>query len=293
MDKEGKYIYCIIATSQERKFGPIGIGGRGDDVLTFGHNSLSMVVSSHPMALAIGSQTIVPRPITNLAVNSDNMLAHERVIEEVMKEFDSVLPVRFGTIASNADEIRNLLARRYGEFKNALRDLDHKVELGVKGVWKNMDVIFKEITQENKEIRKAKEEIQNDAGRKNIHPVRSRTPEASDDCLRQSVSNGVQAKMEVGKMVEKALEKKKEKEAERIVDALRRTSSDYKLNKTISNEMFVNAAFLVDKGREKEFDNIMDDLGEEHKDRVKFMYTGPLPVFNFVNIVIYPEEWEK
>ena len=99
--------------------------------------------------------------------------------------------------------------------------------------------------------------------------------------------------MEVGKLVEKALEKKKEKEAESIVDALRRTAFDYKLNKTIGDEMFVNAAFLVDKGREKEFDNIMCDLGEEHKRRVKFMYTGPLPVFNFVNIVIYPEEWEK
>ena len=57
--------------------------------------------------------------------------------------------------------------------------------------------------------------------------------------------------------------------------------------------MFVNASFLVDKGREKEFDNIMGDLSEEYKRKVKFMYTGPLPVFNFVNIVIYPEEWEK
>jgi len=256
MDKEGKYIYCIIATSQERNFGPIGIGGRGDDVLTFGHNDLSMVVSSHP--------------ITKFAVNSDNMLSHQRVIEEVMKEFDRVLPVRFGTIASNADEIRNLLGRRYRELKNALRDLDHKVELGVKGVWKNMDVIFKEVLDENKAIKITKEDIQSDRNKKNI-----------------------QAKMEVGKMVENALEKKKEEEAENIVDALRRTSSNYKLNKTVGDEMFVNAAFLVDKGREKEFDNIMDDLGEEHKDRVKFMYTGPLPVFNFVNIVIYPEEWEK
>ena len=99
--------------------------------------------------------------------------------------------------------------------------------------------------------------------------------------------------MEAGKLVEKALEKKKAKEAEKIVEAFRRTSFDYRLNKTIGDEMFVNAAFLVDKGREKEFDNIMCDLGEEHKRRVKFMYTGPLPVFNFVNIVIYPEEWEK
>jgi hypothetical protein len=256
IEKEGKYIYCIIATSQERNFGPIGIGGRGDDVLTFGYNDLSMVVSSHP--------------ITKFAVNSDNMLGHEKVIEAVMKEFDSVLPVRFGTIASNADEIRRLLDRRYREFKNALRDADHKVELGVKGIWKNMDAIFKEIVGENKAIKRTKEDIQNDKNKKNI-----------------------QAKMEVGKLVEKALEKKKEKEAERIVDVLRRTAVDYKLNKTVGDEMFVNAAFLVDKGREKEFDNIMDDLGDEHKERVKFMYTGPLPVFNFANIVIYLEEWEK
>ncbi|MEK7735507.1 MAG: GvpL/GvpF family gas vesicle protein, partial [Nitrospirota bacterium] len=87
--------------------------------------------------------------------------------------------------------------------------------------------------------------------------------------------------------------KKKEEEAEKIVDALRKTAFDYELNKTIGDEMFINAAFLVDKGREKEFDNIMDDLNNEYKNRIKFMYTGPLPVFNFVNIVIYPEEWEK
>jgi len=256
MEREGKYIYCIIGTTQERNFGSIGIGERGDEVLTIGYDELSMVVSNHP--------------ITKFVVNRENLLAHERVIEEVMREFDSVLPVRFGTIAASADEIRNLLDRRYREFKTLLKDMDHKVESGVKGVWKNMKIIFQEITQENKEIRKAKEEIQNDTNRKNI-----------------------QAKMEVGKMVEKALEKKKEKEAERIVDVLRRMAFDYKLNKTIGDDMFINAAFLSDKGREKEFDNVMDDLSDKYKERVRFMYAGPLPVFNFVNIVIYPEEWEK
>ncbi|MBI4684680.1 MAG: GvpL/GvpF family gas vesicle protein [Nitrospirae bacterium] len=254
MEQEGKYIYCIIATKQERNFGPIGIGG--EEILTIGHEDLSMVVSNHPM--------------TKFVVNRENMLAHEKVIEEVMKEFDSVLPVRFGTIASNADELRNLLDRRYREFKNLLRDMDHKIELGVKGIWKNMDVIFKEVVDENKAIKRTKEDIQNDKNKKNI-----------------------QAKMEVGKMVEKDLEKKKEKEAERIVDVLRRTAFDYKLNKTISDGMFINAAFLVDKGRGKEFDNVMDDLSEKYKDRIKFMYAGPLPVFNFVNIVIYPERWEE
>ena len=256
MEKEGKYIYCIIGAKQERNFGPIGIGGRGYEVLTISYDDLSMVVSNCPMG--------------KLEVSRQNLLAHEKVIEEVMKEFDSVLPVRFGTIASGAEEIRNFLDRRRREFKTALKDMDHKVELGVKGIWKNMNVIFGEIVEENKEIKKVKEKLQNDKGTKNI-----------------------QAKMEVGRMVAEMLGKKKEKEAEIIVDALRRTSVNLKLNKTMGDEMFINAVFLVDKGREKEFDNIMGDLSNEYKDRIKFMYAGPLPVFNFVNIVIYPEEWEK
>jgi len=268
MEKEGKYIYCIVGTSQERNFGPIGIGGRGDEVLTVGYNDLSMIVSNHP--------------ITKFVVNRENMLTHEKVIEEMMKEFDTVLPVRFGTVASGADEIRNLLDRRYREFKDLLRDMDHKIELGVKGIWKGMEVIFKEIAEENKKIKRAKEKIA-------TTETRNKLERHGAPCFRASVV----AKIEVGKMVEKALAKKKEKEAERFADVLRKTFIDYRLNKTIGDEMFMNAAFLVDKGREKEFDNIMDDLGDQYKDRVRFMYAGPLPVFNFVNIVIYPEEWER
>jgi len=255
MEKEGKYIYCIIGTRQERYFGPIGIGGRGDEVSTIGYDDLSMVVSNHPM--------------TKLIVNRENMLAHERVIEEVMKEF-TVLPVRFCTIAASADEIRNLLDRRHKEFKNLLRYIDNKVELGVKAIWKNMDTIFKELIEEKKEIKNLKKKIQQEANKKNVQP-----------------------KMELGKMVEQALIKKKEKEAERFIDILRKVSVDSRLNSTISDEMFMNAAFLVDNGREKELDNIMDDLSRGYEDRIKFMYAGPFPPYNFINITIYPEEWEK
>ncbi|MBI5242774.1 MAG: GvpL/GvpF family gas vesicle protein [Elusimicrobia bacterium] len=254
MEKEGKYAYCIIATKQERNFGPIGINGC--EVLTIGYDDLSMVVSNHPLA--------------KLAVNRETMLTHAKVIEEVMKEFDGVLPVRFGTIASDADEIRNLLDRRRREFKSALRNLDRKVELGVKGAWVDMGVIFKEIVKENRDIRRMKRKIQSDAGAKNVP-----------------------AKTETGKMVEAALQKKKADEASKIAEALRRTSIDFKLNKTGGDSQFMNASFLVDKGREKEFDNIMDDLSAENRGRILFHYAGPLPAFNFVNIAIYPEEWEK
>jgi Gas vesicle synthesis protein GvpL/GvpF len=255
MQKEGKYIYCIIETRQERNFGPVGIGGRSSEVLTIGYDDLSMVVSSHPQA--------------RITVNKDNMLTHQKVIEQVMQEFNRVLPVRFGTIASSADEVRNLLDRRCSEFKTALRDMDHKVELGVKGLWTNMEAVFDQIVRENETIRNLK-----------------KAAEKQD-------SQDTEVRMTIGRLVKQTLDKKKQKEAEEIVARLRRTALEYKLNETIGDEMFVNGAFLIDKGREKEFDNIMDDLGDEFKDRIRFLYTGPLPVFNFVNIVIYPEEWEK
>jgi len=260
--KEGKYIYCIIETKIERNFGPMGIGGRRDEVTTIGYKDLGMVISNSPM--------------TKYVVSRENLLAHERVIEEVMKEF-SVLPVRFCTIASSADEIRELLDRRDREFKNLLRDMDHKIELGIKGLWINMDTIFKEIAVENKEIKRLKEKMQDGKHKKNIPSTRA----------------FLEAKMEVGMLVEEALKRKKEKEAENIVEALRRTAFNHKRNNTIGDEMFINAAFLVDRGREKEFDNIMDDLSEKYGKRTKFIYAGPLPPYNFVNIVIYPAAWEK
>jgi len=255
VEKEGKYIYCIIESKQERNFGPLGIGERGDELLTIGYDDLSMVVSNHPIA--------------KLTANRENFVGHEKAIEEVMKEFDSVLPVRFGTIASGADEIRNLLDRRYREFKSALRDMEHKVELGVKGIWNDMDVVFSEIVEGNETIKNLRKQ------------------------LKGKGSQNVQVKINIGQLVKKELDQKKEKQAEEIVDRLRRMSYEYKLNKTIGDEMFMNAAFLVDKGREKEFDNTMDDLCDEYEDKMKFMYAGPLPVFNFVNILIYPEAWEK
>jgi hypothetical protein len=255
MENEGKYIYCITETRQDRNFGPIGIGDRGDEVMTIGYDDLSMVASNYPVA--------------RLALNRENMLAHQKAIEQVMKEFDSVLPVRFGTVASSADEVRTLLHRRHREFKGALRDMRHKIELGVKGIWEDMKVVFDEIVRENRTIRKLKETLDERDGR------------------------DTQAKIHVGQLVKGELERKKNVQAEEIVDRLGRTSRQYRLNKTVGDEMFMNAAFLIDRGREKEFDNIMDDLGDEYQGRLKFAYSGPLPVFNFVNIVIYPEEWEK
>ena len=47
--KEGKYIYCIIASNEVQSFGPLGIGGRGDELQTIFYNGISAVVSDSPI----------------------------------------------------------------------------------------------------------------------------------------------------------------------------------------------------------------------------------------------------
>ena len=256
MQRDGKYIYCIIASDYDINFGPIGVGGRGDVVTTIGFDGLSMVVSDHPLR--------------GFMVNPDNMLAHQKVTEEVMKEFRSVIPVRFGTIAATPDEIRNLLNRRYNEFMELLKQFENKVELNVRGTWKDMGLIYKEITNEHPELQKIISEI---------------------DILENKDEKESKIK-EAGKLVESALISKKDIEAGKITDEFHRSVFEYKLNKTSSDAMFMNTAFLINSGREVEFDNIMAEIGSRYQYRSDFVYTAPLPIFNFIDLKIFPEKWE-
>ena len=250
MREEGKYLYGIIGTNEGRNFGPIGLGGQ--TVVSIAYRDLSAVISNAPLAKYV--------------VSKDNLLAHARVVEHAMKEF-TVLPVRFCTVAANAEEIRRLLERRYKELKHLLRDLDGKVELGVKALWADMTLIFREIVDENEEIKRLKAQIDERSSRQ-THSQR----------------------IAIGEMVQAALEAKKEREGEDLLNGMKRISVDYRLNKTIGDKMLLNAAFLVDRAREKEFDDLMERLDRRFRERIKFAYVGPVPPYNFVNLTLKPDE---
>ncbi len=247
MDK-GKYIYCIIEEDQARNFGSIGIGGEGNGVSNVSFQDLSAVISDVPMI--------------RYDVSRENMIAHTKVIEEVMKDY-AVLPMRFWTVATSTDEIRSLIRKRYNELKNSLRSIDNKIELGVKAFWKDMDIIFAEIAKENKKIRQIKGKVASRGSRKIHYDA-----------------------VEVGRMVQADLESKKVKESEEIIAPLKRISVDYKINKTYSDAMLLNSAFLVDKAHENEFDSQVEELVQKYSQRIKFNYVGPVPPYNFVNLVI-------
>ncbi len=101
--KEGKYIYGIIRHSGPLNYGPIGMGKRGDLVYAINYKDISAVVSSSPIIIYEARRV--------------NMITHETVLEEVMKQF-SVLPVRFSTISEqdNDEGIVKILEKDYKKF---------------------------------------------------------------------------------------------------------------------------------------------------------------------------------
>ncbi|MDP2278940.1 MAG: GvpL/GvpF family gas vesicle protein [Nitrospirota bacterium] len=247
MEKEGKYIYCITGSNQFQSFGPLGIGGRGDDVYTICFNDIAAVVSNSP--------------VKKYPVSRENLIPHEKAVEEVMRYY-TVLPVRFCTIAEDEAKVKRILEIEHDRFVDSLRNMEGKKELGLKAIFKE-DVIYKDILEKYKDIKVLKEKI-------------AALPSEKTYLQRAKI----------GEMVEAALEKEKAECKEDILNILSPLAVEVKTNNTYGELMIISAAFLVQKDKEPEFDQKVDELNTKFGARMKFKYVGTLPPFNFVNLVI-------
>lgn len=244
--KEGKYIYCIIALDEPKTFGPLGIGERGDELHTGTFNGIACVVSNSP--------------IIKYSLSRQNLLLHEKAIEEVMKEY-TVLPVRFGTIAQDEDKVKKILEMEYDNFKNLLNKLEGKKELGLKAIFK--EDIYNYILERYEDVKVLKEKLQG------LPPTST-----------------YYERMEVGKMVEAALDREKEITKSDILANLSPLAVEVRLNNSYGERMIISSAFLIEREREAEFDQKVQEFDAKYGDRINFKYIGTVPPFNFVNLII-------
>ncbi|MCG2712400.1 MAG: GvpL/GvpF family gas vesicle protein [Candidatus Omnitrophica bacterium] len=257
-EREGKYIYCIIAKEAQKpqSFGLLGIGGRGDPLYTICFNELAAVVSDSP--------------IKKYPVARENLIPHELAIEEVMKAY-TVLPVRFATIAEDEEKVKKILEKNHDKFLNLLKDMEGKKELGVKAIFSakggpasgGKEDIYGYILDKYTDIKALKEKLQ-----------------------RLPLEKTYYERMEIGQKVEAALEREKSICKEDILNKLSPLALKTKINNNYGERMIINAAFLVESDREEDFDQKIQELDEIYGDKVKFKYVGTLPPFNFVNLVI-------
>lgn len=264
-DDQPVYLYCLIRSERDRPFTANrlkthGMGNKDGAIRTIHFEDLAFVAS--------GCDDV------RYDATRDNTICHQKVIEEVMDRGFSPLPVKFSTVATptrastTVERIRNVLNRRFGEFQGLLGDMEDKTEVGLKVFWKR-ERLFADIVSEYPQMRTLRDRI-------------ARRP-----------SSGLawrDERIQLGTMVNAAIEDKRNREAPLLVRRLRPVAYDYKTNKILTDAMVLNGAFLVYKERLGEFDAAVNELDETHGERMRFKYVGCLPPFNFIELVIHWDE---
>jgi hypothetical protein len=242
-DARGKYVYCVIRSDEPLRFGAFGFGDPPAQVYTVHYQDIAAVVSDAPVEV--------------LDATRENVLAHERVNEAVMK-YQTVIPMSFGTVFKTPGDIVELLRSAYSAFLDVLVKMEGKVEFGLKVLW-DRDAILKAIENEDEDVRRLKNEITAQTGSTYF------------------------ARVQYGRLVDSALQQRSDHYVAEIFEGLREVCVASRANKPIGDKMIMNAAFLVERDREAAFDGRVKALGTR-ADHLTFRYTGPWPPYNFVNI---------
>jgi hypothetical protein len=244
--EQGRYLYCIVRPGTTDGLELRGIDDRPVSVVA--DDGLGVLVS--------------PSAVKRYRLSRQYTLGHELVIERAMTR-GTVLPIKFGTVAESEAAIREkLLQARGADLHRLLTEMDGKIELGLKVLW-NQERIYADIVARHADIRGLRDQL---AGRlpNETHYERVR----------------------LGEMVEAALTERRVADADAIMARLEPMAVKTRRNDIYGEMMLLNAAFLVEKAREPEFDAAIQALDGEMNNLMNFKYVGPLPPFNFVDLVI-------
>ncbi len=193
---------------------------------------------------------------------------HERIIEGIM-EGACVIPFKFATLFNSEDNLKMNLEEHAKEFKENLRRLGDKEEWGVK-VYCDMGRLGNSIVREDGEIFKIDREI--------------------DSASSQGKAFFLKKKKE--ELMNMVVNKKLNEYGQDIFNRLREEGIEVRINKLLpkevterKDEMILNSAFLVDKGRVSAFISIVDILKAQYNTLGLFLdCTGPWPPYNFCNL---------
>jgi len=257
-----RYIYCLVDCDAPAGFGPTGIEGNSE-VFAVAHDGIAAVVSA--------------TSAEKLEISRGNALAHQRVMEAVMQRGHTVLPVKFNTIAEDkgrksAEEriVAHVLVGRNKEIVGLLSTMRPVVELGVKGLWTDMEAVFRNIVDGSQEIQSLRKKLlattgPGTAGRRPVNMT---------------------GRIRLGELVKNALEARKSDMEAALLGRLTPLAKDSRRNKTFGDPMFANLALLVEKSRQESVEAALSVFESEQAGQIKLRCVGPLPPCNFLELVI-------
>ncbi|MBC8234047.1 GvpL/GvpF family gas vesicle protein [bacterium] len=258
------YIYCIIELNESKwgqkkrngeEFSFRAIGIDKEEVTTVSFNDIAAVVSRTQIdQFDEDGEEALTQYVTR----------HQQVIKFVMQTHP-VIPMKFGTVAEDQNELLEMLDRVYIQFKAAFNKLRDKIELAVQ-VFLDEQVALQEIVAINKEIQRLMAQLPHD---------------------------DLQANITIGKVVHDVVSQKREAVIIDIRDYLLPHAADFASNKLLTENMIMNGAFLVYKQEETEFDDKVNEISDKYNGNLQFKYIGPMSPYSFVNIELTMPKFER
>lgn len=221
------------------------IGLRKARVYTIGFKDIAALVSDHPL--------------TKIKPLRENLTPHHQVIKEAIQDF-TIIPVAFGHIVRSADEIRGLLEVNYPEIDQELNRLCNKVEMGLKVLW-DVDDIFDHFLSRDRELRDFRDRIFG----------RSHQPTQAE-------------KIELGRLFESKLNRERQKHAGKVLKVLSGYTVDSKMNPPAHEKVVMNGVFLIEKGKERLFEERVHLAAGLFDGHFSLDYSGPWAPHNFIEL---------
>lgn len=243
---KGKYLYGIIK--------------KPDKNLTLKVNGLSMVDFRDLLAV-ITEAGYKDYQILSKEEAVKELISHQQKIEEIMENFGSVLPVKFGTMLRSDDQIRKVLERGYPLLTDSLQKMADKIELDLVCFW-NEQRAAQMAFQESKKVQSWQKRI-----------TKKGKPSLED-------------KIALGRLIAEYLATKKEKLSSQILRMLKKEAVKNCPHVLADVNMVFNQAFLVKKENEERFNHALNIVDSQLADLVKFRLVGPLPPYSFATIVV-------
>jgi hypothetical protein len=243
----GTYLYAVVPKAVAPKLGRIQ-GIEQGRVYTVESGDLAAVVGDIPSREEL-------RPERRLVA------AHQDVLERAAEASPAVLPVSFGTIAENPEDVRELLVRYEQDLSGQMQHVQGKVQMGVRVSYTaSRPSVFEFVVANSPELRETRDRI----ARSGREPTRDE-------------------KIDLGQMVDAVLGNLRDEYARRVEQALGAVA-ECKRNPARQEREFVNEAFLVPKDRQAEFEAAVQSLGGLFPDSFTVEELGPFPPYDFVQL---------
>jgi Gas vesicle synthesis protein GvpL/GvpF len=166
--------------------------------------------------------------------------------------------MRFPAVVQEQGVVEELLEPHHDRFVQILDELEGTAQFTLTGRYVEESVL-PEVVEGNDEIRTLQEKVR----------------ELPEDASYYD-------RVRLGELIVRALEEKREADAQKMLEMLEPVARQMVVNQPTQPDDVINAAFLVERARQKEFDDAVEDVGKTFAGRVRLRLLGPLAPYDFV-----------